>query len=146
MVARVKGVGGSSLKQLTLPALESTPGIYGLSLGELAGLSLYILGNSYLVRGMETEAVECYNVSLWLYPANARTLFNRAIALARMQQTERAQADYWHAFSIDSSVTRILATIEEIEPLIELDERGVSEPDQQVYLLRRGFATGQEEE
>jgi tetratricopeptide (TPR) repeat protein len=94
---------------------------------------------------MKKEAVECYNVSLWLYPENPRALFNRAIAFERIYDTKQAQADYRHAFSIDPSLARLFATVEDIEPFIELDEKGVSEFDQQVYLLRRGFVTGSEE-
>jgi hypothetical protein len=54
--------------------------------------------------------------------------------------------DYQRAFSTDPSLARVLATIEDIEPLTELDEKGITEPEQQVYLLRKGFVTGQVEE
>jgi len=145
VVARIKVIDSLVTKQLPMTMVRSTREVYGLRMEQVAGLSFYILGNSYLKRDMETEAVECYNVSLWLYPENPRTLFNRAIASERIQATKQAQTDYQRAFSIDSSLAKILATTEDIEPLIELDEKRVSESDQQVYLLRKGFITGSEE-
>lgn len=146
LAVRVIEAGRLVIKQFPMEAVESASEVYGLSQEQLAGISLYIMGNSYLDRGMETEAVECYDASLCFYPANSRTLFNRAIALERIRKEEKAQVDYHHAFSVDSSMARILATIEDIEPLIELDEKGISDSDQQIYLLRKGFVTGQEEE
>ncbi len=126
MVARVVEAGKLVVKQLSIGALESAPEAYGLSPEQLAGLSFYILGNSSLDHDMETEAVECYDASLWLYPANPKTLFNRAVALERLRQGKQAQTDYHRAFSIDPSLVRILATIEDIEVLPKLDEKGIS--------------------
>lgn len=145
VAARVREGGGIALRELSMQALKSAPEVRGLAPEHVAGLSFYILGNSYLARGMGAEAVECYDVSLWLYPGNPRTLFNRAIALEATGEAQRAQEDYRRAFSADSSRTRLLATVEDIEPLIRLDEEGVGDLDQQVYLLRRGFITGQKE-
>jgi len=134
------------LKELTIAEIESASEVRGLRPEELAGISFYILGNSYLAQGKEKEAIECYDASLHLYPANPRTLFNRAVALERIHEEEQAQVAYQRAFATSSSPARILARVEEIEPLIELDEKGIQEPEQQVYLLRKGFITGQEEE
>lgn|GEM_PF-4888257 len=62
---------------------------------------------------------------------------NRDMALERLHQTERAQVDYWHAFTIDPSMVRIRAGIEEIELLIELDEAGAKDvrPDSGQFAL-----------
>ena len=146
LTARVKEGERLIIKQLPQEAVESRAEVEGLSPEQVAGVSFYILGNSYLARGMMVEALDCYNTSLWLYPQNPRTLFNRAIALEKIDKAEQAKMDYQRAFSIDLSIGRILATIDEIEPLIELDERGIDERDQQIYLLRKGFITGREEE
>jgi len=131
--------------QLTMKALQSAQRIEGLAPEQVAGLSFYILGNSYLARGEAAQAVECYDISLWLYADNPRTLFNRAIVLETLGKAEQAQEDYRHAFSIPSSLIRLMATVEHIEPLIELDEKGVDELSQQVFLLRQGFVTGRQE-
>ena len=132
-------------RQFTMKALQQAERIGGLAPEQVAGLSFYILGNSYLARGEAAQAVECYDISLWLYADNPRTLFNRAIGLETLGKVEQAQENYRHAFSIPSSLIRLMATVEHIEPLIELDEKGVDELSQQVYLLRQGFVTGRQE-
>ena len=43
------------------------------------------------------------------------------------------------------SFPRILATIEEMESLLYLDERGIEDLDQEIYMLRSGFITGERE-
>ncbi|MDY6912464.1 MAG: transglutaminase domain-containing protein [Chloroflexota bacterium] len=129
-------------RQLTMKELESFPRAYGLEPAHLAGISFYIKGNSYLEQGLVPEAIECYNASLWLYPANPRTLFNRALAFERLHQSEKSQADYQYAFDIDPSCSRILATIAGMKSLMELDERGIEESEQERYLIRNGFLTG----
>jgi len=132
-------------RQFNMKALLKAGRIGGLAPEQVAGLSFYILGNSYLARGDATQAVECYDISLWLYTDNPRTLFNRAIALEKLGKIEQAQEDYKRAFSIPSSLVRLMATVEHIEPLIELDEKDVDELNQQVYLLRQRFVTGRQE-
>jgi tetratricopeptide (TPR) repeat protein len=131
--------------QFTMKALQQAERIGGLAPEQVAGLSFYILGNSHLAQGEAAQAVECYDISLWLYADNPRTLFNRAIALETLDKVEQAREDYRHAFSIPSSLMRLMATVEHIEPLIELDEKSVDELNQQVYLLRHGFITGRQE-
>ena len=131
--------------QITMKALQKAGRIEGLAPEQVAGLSFYILGNAYLARGEATQSVECYDLSLWLYAENPRALYNRAVALEILGKTEQAQTDYQHAFSIPSSVVRLIATIEHIEPLIYLDQKDVDEPSQHAYLLRQGFITGRQE-
>lgn len=131
--------------QITLKALQKVGRIEGLAPEQVAGLSFYILGNAYLARGEAAQAVECYDLSLWLYTENPRALYNRAIALEILGKTEQAQTDYQHAFSKPSAIIRLMATVEHIEPLIYLDEKDVDEPSQHVYLLRQGFITGRQE-
>ena len=130
---------------VTMKALQKAGRIEGLAPEKVAGLSFYILGNAYLARGETVQAVECYDLSQWLYPENPRALYNRAIAMEILGKIEQAQTDYQHAFSIPSSITRIMATIEHIEPLIYLDDRDIDEQSQQIYLLRQGFITRRQE-
>jgi tetratricopeptide (TPR) repeat protein len=137
--------GHLSPSQITMKALQKAGRIEGLAPEQVAGLSFYILGNAYLARGEAAQAVDCYDISLWLYVENPRALYNRAIALEILGKTEQAQSDYQHAFSIPSSMVRLMATIEHIEPLIYLDEKDVDEPSQRIYLLRQGFITGRQE-
>ena len=132
-------------RQITMKALQKSGRIEGLAPEQVAGLSCYILGNAYLARGDAARAVECYDISLWLYAENPRVQYNCAIALEILGKTEEAQSSYQHAFSIPSSMVRLMATVEHIEPLIYLDEINVDELSQRVYLLRQGFITGRQE-
>ena len=131
--------------QITMKTLQKAGRIEGLAPEQVAGLSFYILGNAYLARGDTGLAVDCYDISLWLYAENPRALYNRAIALEILGKTEQAHTDYQHAFSIPSSTLRLMATVEHIEPLIYLDQKDVDELSQRVYLLRQGFITGRQE-
>ncbi|MDD5094483.1 MAG: transglutaminase domain-containing protein [Dehalococcoidia bacterium] len=145
MIARTDDGGRMLTCLMNMDALQSIPQVYGLSPGQLRGVSFYVSGNSFLARDLEAQAIDCYTASIWLYPSNPRTFFNRAIALERLHRREQAREDYRQAFAIEPSLERVQATVEPIEGLIELDEKGLSEADQQVYLLRKGFVTGKEE-
>ena len=94
---------------------------------------------------MITEAVNCYDLSIWLYPVNTRALFNQAIVFERMGKTEKAKENYGRLFSMRQSFPRLLANIEEMESLLYLDERKIEDLDQEIYLLRKGFVTGRKE-
>ncbi|MBI2854861.1 MAG: hypothetical protein HYX87_08090 [Chloroflexi bacterium] len=144
-LARVREDGKLVLKQLTPDEMDSALEVGSLSMMQIAGLSLYIIGNGYLARGMFTEAIECYHVSLWLFPTNTRTLFNRAVACERLGEKESAQTDYQQAFSLDPSIGRVIGTADDLEVLMKLDEEDVPEEDQQIYLLRKGYITGKQE-
>lgn len=146
LTARVKEGDSWVTRQLSMKTLAAHPDVSGLSGEQVCGISLYVLGNSYLSQANDGEALRCYNSSLWLYPGNSRTLFNRAIVLERMGEDKEAQQGYRQAMSTESSVARVLATTEDIEQLIDLDERGIPEAEQSVYLMRNGFITGKGEE
>lgn len=133
-------------RDLTFEELELTSEVFSLAPEHVAGVSFYILGNAYLERGMNADAVDCFDVAAWLYPRNVRALFNRAVALESMGEKDRAAEDYSRAFADESGLTRLLASVENAAALIELDEKGISEPDQRIYLLREGFISGQTEE
>ncbi len=145
VVVRVKQRGKLILKSLTMKGLESASEILGLSREQICGIEFYILGNFFFDRGMKDEAIDCYDLSIWLYPSHPRALFNRAVALESMGREESAKEDYQRVFSMKQSLPRILGNINEIEQLIELDEEKLDDFDQQVYLLRRGFVTGHRE-
>lgn len=104
---------------------------------------LYIKGNRHLERSELDEAIRCYTRAVELYPNNTRAFYNRALAHDRRGEAEEAALDYAEALKDESSTVRILASIEEIEGLVKLDEAGVSEEEQDIYLSHRGFKTGE---
>ena len=107
-------------------------------------ITLYIEGNRALKKGDYAQAVEQYSHSIRLYPENARTYYNRAIAYEKLGERKKAEGDYARALQDDSAIMRTRATQpEEIVDLIRLDEKNISEREQQVYLLSQGFVTGQ---
>jgi tetratricopeptide (TPR) repeat protein len=109
-------------------------------------ITLYIEGNRFLKKGDYIEAIDKYTEAVRLYPENARTFYNRAIALENLGESARAQADYTRALQNAASATRILATQpEDIVDLIHLDEENIPESSQQIYLLKQGFITGRKE-
>jgi len=106
-------------------------------------ITLYIRGNRCLNRQEFDTAVECYSSALRLYPANARFLYNRAIAYENLGEYEKANADYAQAFHDDAAIIRILATEhDEVVSLLDLDARGIGNQAQAIYLLYKGFTTG----
>jgi len=107
-------------------------------------ITLYIKGNGHLERGELDEAIRCYTRAIALYPNNTRAFYNRALAHDRRGEAEEAALDYAEALKDESSTVRLLASIEGIEGLLELDEAGVSEEEQDIYLWHRGFKTGEE--
>ena len=145
MTARIEEKEKLVLKNLTMAALESATQVCGLAPEHLSGVDFYVLGNSFLEREMITEAVNCYDISIWLYPINTRALFNQAIAFERMGKTEKAKENYRRLFSMTQSFLRVLSNIEEMKSLICLDERKIEDRDQKIYLLRKGFITGKRE-
>lgn len=112
----------------------------------------YIRGNRYLREGIShgdqeelARAIECYSTGIRLYPGNSRLYFNRAVAYESRREAERAQQDYAEALKDEESQGRVLAREhEEVVQLIELDRLGVSLEEQEIYLLRKGFITGEE--
>ena len=115
-------------------------------------ITWYIRGNRHLGRGTRAsegkeldKAIECYDAAIRLYPANARLYFNRAVAYENKGEKERAERDYAEALKDEASQIRVFAReYEEIVQLIELDRLGIGFREQEIYLLRKGFITGEE--
>lgn len=125
---------------------ELTPGapVAGLRRQEIDAITYYILGNRRLANGETAQAIDCYNAAHRLYPTDTRPLFNRAVAWEQMGKVEKAAADYAQALKDEAALTRVLAKEhDEVTNLIQLDAFNVSQRDQQVYLLRKGFRTGE---
>jgi tetratricopeptide (TPR) repeat protein len=109
-------------------------------------ITLYIEGNRSLKNKDYSQAVKRYSESIRLYPQNARSFYNRAIAYENLGELKKAEEDYARALQDDDSLSRTLATQpEDIVDLIRLDEENISETDQMIFLLRRGFVTGRSE-
>lgn len=107
-------------------------------------ISLYIKGNGHLERGELDEAIRYYTRAIGLYPNNTRAFYNRALAHDGRGEAGEAVLDYAEALKDESSTARVLASIEEIEGLLKLDEEGINEEEQDIYLWHRGFKTGEE--
>lgn len=124
----------------------------GLPRARIEGITTYILGNRCLQEALRSRApheflsaIDHYTKALAKYPANARFHYNRAIAYENCGRHAEAEADYAMALADESSLVRVLAReYEESEALIALDEAGIDEASQQVFLLRKGFVTGSE--
>ena len=106
-------------------------------------ITLYIRGNRYLGRRDFDGAIRSYTEALRLYPGNARSLYNRAVAYENLGYHQKAESDYAQALRDDDAVIRVLATEhDEVVGLIELDAKGIDELAQDIYLHYQGFATG----
>ena len=105
-------------------------------------IALYIKGNRCLERNELDKAIKYYSAAVELYPNNSRAYYNRAIAHERKGDVEGARLDYARALKDESSLIRVLARIEELEELIRLDEKDISEEKQDIYLWHKGFKTG----
>ena len=107
-------------------------------------ITLYIRGNRCLEKDKLDEATGYYSEAIELYPENSRAFYNRALAHERGGEAEEAAFDYAQALKDESSIIRVLATIDELEGLIRLDEKGVSKEEQDTYLWHKGFKTGEQ--
>lgn len=116
--------------------------ITGLPAACVEAIALYIKGNRYLERGELDRAINYYTAAVALYPHNSRAYYNRAVAQERKGAMAKAQADYARALQDESGLIRILATTGELEELIKLDEKGVGEREQGMYLWYKGYKTG----
>ena len=107
-------------------------------------ITVYVKGNRCLERDELDEAMKLYSQAIELYPNNSRVFYNRALAHERKGELEEAELDYAQALKDEASLIRALATIDELEPLIRLDEKGISEKEQDIYLWHKGFKTGEQ--
>lgn len=140
---RVRHSGKWGVEDIALKELRMKEDVSFLPDSYVDGITFYIRGNRHLGRREFGSAIESYSEALQLYPANARVLFNRAVAYDSMGESEKATSDYAQALRDDASIVRVQAReYDEIEGLIALDEKGIDELSQQVYLLCGGITTG----
>ena len=148
--ARVKEEGGWRIRDVDQSEIQGIEEIRGLPDECIDAITYYIRGNRHLEMGIRQDgeelnkAIDCYSKAISLYPGNARFYFNRAIAYERRGEGGKAEIDYELAFRDESSMIRLMASVEEMERLLQLDEKGIALTDQQVYLLRKGYLTGRE--
>ncbi len=109
----------------------------------LDAITLYIKGNRCLERHELDKAIKYYSAAIELYPNNSRAFYNRAVARERKGEAEEAELDYARALGDELSLIRVLATTNELETLISLDEKDVSEQEQDIYLWHEDFKTGE---
>jgi len=113
----------------------------GLPEACLEAITLYIKGNGCLARNDLDKAIDYYSAAIRLYPGNSRAYYNRAIAREAKGESA-AEADYAQALHDESSLIRVLATTYGLEELIRLDEKGIGEWEQAIYLWHKGYKTG----
>ncbi|MDD4859154.1 MAG: tetratricopeptide repeat protein [Dehalococcoidales bacterium] len=122
--------------------LEHINNLEGLPPSIVEALVLYIRGNRQLARGEYNEAIAAYTRAIALYPNNSRAYYNRAVAYEKQDDRNRADADYAEALKDESRLIRVQANIGDLEPLIRLDDAGINEEHQEIYLWSKGYKTG----
>ena len=140
------------IKDVSQDDMDRLTGVEGLPMKAVDAITCYIMANRHLEHGLRygeeeelAQAMKYYDLAIRLYPQNARFYFNRAVAYENMGEPQKAEAGYARALQDEASQIRVLAReYPETTQLIELDERGISPRDQEVYLLRKGFVTGEE--
>jgi tetratricopeptide (TPR) repeat protein len=140
------------IEDINWDKLKILEDVRGLPQECIDAITYYIWGNRHLEQGIHyssgeenDKAIECYTKAIKLYPHNARFYFNRAIALENKGEQEKAERDYTKALKDEASQIRVLAKeYEEIIQLIELDKMKISSRDQGMYLLRKGYISGDE--
>jgi tetratricopeptide (TPR) repeat protein len=150
--AQVKERGKWLIKDVDRDELEKLTEIKGLPAECVDAITYYIIGNRHLEQGIRyfdkrelRKAIDYYDEAIKLYPQNARFYFNRAVAYESIGEKEKAEKDYAQALKDEASQIRVLAReYEESTRLIELDQKSISLQKQEIYLLRKGFITGQE--
>ena len=150
--AQAKERGGWQTKDLDWDELESIEDIRGLSQTSVDGITYYILGNRHLERGIHDiseeeldNAIAHYNKAINLYPDYARAYFNRAIAYENKGEHKKAGLDYAQSLRDKSSQIRVLAREhEDVVELMELDRANIGMKEQEIYLLQKGFITGEQ--
>lgn len=139
---RIGALADGELRDLDWEELPAISQLQGLPQRCLRAITLYIRGNRCLERDELDEAIRLYSQAIGLYPQNSRAFYNRGVAFERKEDRRRAEEDYRRALSDEASLARVLARVEELEKLIELDAKGLSREEQEVYLLHQGFRTG----
>lgn len=150
--AQVKAEDRWEIRDLDWEDLQRAEDIQGLPQSYVEGIIYYILGNRHLERGIRLNrqedldtAIACYTEAIHLYPGYARAYFNRAIAYENKGNYAKACEDYTQALRDEASQLRVLAReYEEVVRLMDLDKANVGGREQEIYLLRKGFITGQE--
>ena len=122
--------------------LSEVRDLRGLPEACLEAITLYIRGNGCLAGNELDKAIDYYSAAIRLYPDNSRAYYNRAIAYEGKGEAAAAEADYVQALHDESGLIRILATTYGLEELIRLDETGISEREQTIYLWHKGYKTG----
>ena len=133
------------IEDLELRELGDREGIGYLPDLCIDAITLYIRGNRHLDRQEFDSAVKCYLEAIGLYPGNARFFYNRAVAYENLGEHQKADADYAQALGSDTALIRVLAREhDEVISLLDLDDKGIGNLAQEMYLLHKGFATGKE--
>jgi len=139
---RIGALVDGELRDIDRQELSAIHDLKGLPDHCIEAITLYIKGNRCLERDELDKAIGHYSEAIKLYPNNSRAYYNRAIARERRGEREPAETDYARALKDESSLIRVLATTDELEELIRLDEEDISEQEQDVYLWHKGFKTG----
>ena len=150
--AQVKERGKWRVKDLDWDELREVKVIRGLPQTSVDGITYYILGNRHLEKGIHNlneeeldKAIAYYDKAINLYPGYARAYFNKAIAYENKGEHDKARLDYAQALKDESSQIRVLAREhEDIVGLMELDRANIGMREQEIYLLRKGFITGEQ--
>jgi len=140
------------IKDIDWDELERMEDIKGLPKAYVDGITYYVLGNRHLEQGIRHTsrreldvAIEYYDRALKLYPGYARAYFNRAISRENKGEHEKGRLDYTQALKDEASQIRVLAREhEDVIRLMELDTKSIEPREQQIYLLGKGFITGEE--
>ena len=140
---RVKSKGRWNVEDIDLLEIKRTEDISFLPDALVDSITLYIEGNRLLKAHDYSRAIEKFSEAIVLYPQNSRIYYNRGIGYEHMGQIEKAQTDFARALQDDNALIRILATQpQSVIDLIQLDKNFVSEENQEIYLLNKGFITG----
>jgi len=139
---RIGALIDGKLRDISTKELSGVNELRGLPEACHEAIALYIKGNRCLERNELDKAIEYYSAAIGLYPSNSRAYYNKAIARERKGDMEGARLDYARALRDEDSLIRVLATATELEGLIKLDEKGINEQEQAIYLWHKGFKTG----
>ncbi|MFC1939867.1 tetratricopeptide repeat protein [Chloroflexota bacterium] len=133
------------VEDIEMSALNSLEEIGYLPDHCVNAITHYIRGNRHLNQQEFDIAIRYYSKAIDLYSTNARFFYNRATAYENLGQQEKASADYSQALSDEDAIIRILAREhDEVTSLLNLDAQGVDNLAQEMYLLHKGFTTGNE--